>query len=249
MADDALGKYRPLSLQCLAILSIDRKFLLFIPVEAPDLQNILAYFSSTVRLSPEGDVLISDETIAGLGNKIRSFLTPFFRIIFEIATPPHRHAPRPYPLPQYLTPSSSDEEPHPSHYLPPEEDDTEQALVPIGTLVTEEYQVTFQDSPSSDWSLWENLKWILNTCLPTPGYFVAGGLAGAVSRTTTAPLDRLKVYLIAQTSAANNAIEAAKSGAALQALKGAWRTSANAMKDLWAAGGLRSLWAGKFLCF
>ena len=228
-------------MHCLAILNLDRNFLLFIPVEAPDLQNILAYFSSTVRLSPEGDVLISDETIAGLGNNIRSFLTPFFRVIFEIATPPHRHPPRSYPLPQYLTPSSSDEEPHPSHYLPPEEDDMEQA---VDTLDTNGF--AFQDAPAPNWTLWENLEWILSTCLPTPGYFVAGGLAGAVSRTTTAPLDRLKVYLIAQTSTATDAIEAAKSGAALQALKGAWRTSANALKDLWAAGGIRSLWAGTF---
>jgi len=242
VVEPTLGKYRPHHLKYPAILSLIRNFLLFIPVEAPDLQNILAYFSSTVRLSPEGDVLISDETIAGLGNKIRPFLTPFFRIIFEIATPPRRNPPRPYPLPQYLTPSSSDEEPHPSHYLPPEEDDTEQAL-----LVTKYYPIAFQDSPDPNWTLWENLEWILSECLPTPGYFIAGGLAGAVSRTTTAPLDRLKVYLIAQTGAANDTIEAAKSGAALQALKGAWRTSANAMKDLWAAGGIRSLWAGKFL--
>jgi solute carrier family 25 phosphate transporter 23/24/25/41 len=228
-------------LQYQEMLSLHRNFLLFIPVEAPDLQNILAYFSSTVRLSPEGDVLISDETIAGLGNKIRSFLTPFFRIIFEIATPPRRYPLRPYPLVQYLTPSSFDEEPHPSHYLPPEEDEMEQALL------FKDYPLAFQDTLDPDWTLWENLKWILSSCLPTPGYFIAGGLAGAVSRTTTAPLDRLKVYLIAQTGSANYAIEAAKSGAALQALKGAWRTSANAMKDLWAAGGIRSLWAGKFL--
>jgi solute carrier family 25 phosphate transporter 23/24/25/41 len=118
----------------------------------------------------------------------------------------------------------------------------EQAL-----LFTKDYPLAFQDKLDPDWTLWEKLKWILSACLPSPGYFIAGGLAGAVSRTTTAPLDRLKVYLIAQTGAANDAIEAAKSGAALQALKGAWRTSANAMKDLWAAGGIRSLWAGKFL--
>ena len=71
-----------------------------------------------------------------------------------------------------------------------------------------------------------------------------GGISGIVSRTTTAPLDRLKVYLIAQTKNAEQTLAAAKSGAPLAALRGAWATSANAMKELWAAGGMRSLFAG-----
>ena len=73
---------------------------------------------------------------------------------------------------------------------------------------------------------------------------VKGGISGIVSRTTTAPLDRLKVYLIAQTKNAEQTLQAAKSGAPLAALRGAWATSANAIKELWAAGGMRSLFAG-----
>jgi len=95
---------------------------------------------------------------------------------------------------------------------------------------------------------WNDFKAALYACLPTPGYFAAGGLAGAISRTTTAPLDRLKVYLIAQTGTTQEAIKAAKSGSPYFALRAAWRTTASAVKDLWAAGGIRSLWAGKF-CF
>ncbi|KAF2842140.1 calcium dependent mitochondrial carrier protein-like protein [Patellaria atrata CBS 101060] len=122
-----------------------RDFLLFIPASAPNLEAVMSYFSSTVKVNPEGDVLISDDTIEGLG------------------------------------------------------------------------------------------------------YFLAGGISGIVSRTSTAPLDRLKVYLIAHIGNAEDSIRAAKSGAAIQATKGAWATLSNAAKDLWAAGGMRSLFAGNGL--
>ncbi|KAL9619056.1 MAG: hypothetical protein Q9160_006311 [Pyrenula sp. 1 TL-2023] len=79
------------------------------------------------------------------------------------------------------------------------------------------------------------------------GYFIAGGMAGMVSRTATAPLDRLKVYLIAQTSRKNAAIDAAKSGSPVKAVGHLGRPLVDATKDLWAAGGIRSLFAGNGL--
>ena len=51
-------------------------------------------------------------------------------------------------------------------------------------------------------------------------------------------------YLIAQTGNAQEAIEAAKSGAAIQATKQSAKTLRNAVNDLWAAGGIKSLFAG-----
>jgi solute carrier family 25 phosphate transporter 23/24/25/41 len=79
------------------------------------------------------------------------------------------------------------------------------------------------------------------------GYFIAGGLAGMISRTATAPLDRLKVYLIAQTNPKAAAVAAAKEGAPLQAVKNFARPLIDACKDLWGAGGMRSLFAGNGL--
>jgi solute carrier family 25 phosphate transporter 23/24/25/41 len=81
--------------------------------------------------------------------------------------------------------------------------------------------------------------------VPHIGYFLAGGLSGITSRTATAPLDRLKVYLIAQTGTADDAVVAARKGKALAAAKHGARTLWLACKDLWAAGGMRSLFAGE----
>jgi solute carrier family 25 phosphate transporter 23/24/25/41 len=85
----------------------------------------------------------------------------------------------------------------------------------------------------------------LTDVLPHPGYFAAGAMAGAVSRTCTAPLDRLKVYLIANIDGAKSPVEAVKKGNALKAAKHFGQPLINATKELWAAGGMRSLFAGK----
>jgi solute carrier family 25 (mitochondrial phosphate transporter), member 23/24/25/41 len=76
------------------------------------------------------------------------------------------------------------------------------------------------------------------------GYFLAGACAGIASRTATAPLDRLKVYLIAQTSSKDAAVGAAKDGSPVKAGRHFGRPLIDALKDLWAAGGVRSLFAG-----
>jgi solute carrier family 25 (mitochondrial phosphate transporter), member 23/24/25/41 len=68
-----------------------------------------------------------------------------------------------------------------------------------------------------------------------------------VSRTATAPLDRLKVYLIAQTSTKKAVVEAAKEGAPVQAVKRIGQPLIDATKELWKAGGIRSLFAGNGL--
>jgi solute carrier family 25 phosphate transporter 23/24/25/41 len=76
------------------------------------------------------------------------------------------------------------------------------------------------------------------------GYFLAGGIAGVVSRTCTAPFDRIKVYLIAQSG--TKGVAAATAGAAVQVTK-AGGPIINALRTLWAQGGIRAFFVGNGL--
>ncbi|EWC47967.1 hypothetical protein DRE_02849 [Drechslerella stenobrocha 248] len=77
------------------------------------------------------------------------------------------------------------------------------------------------------------------------GFFLAGGAAGVVSRTATAPLDRLRVYLIAQTD--THVARDIKSSALKDLGKSAARPMRDALRALWEAGGVRSFFAGNGL--
>lgn len=175
---------------------------------------------------------VSDDAINGLGTA-QNFLRNFFGSLFLVAKTP--------PL-----------SPHPSEYT----DMSEMAVSPAGPLPAVS-QTPLPPRPvdlnpvalivEAQEGAVESFKTVLIACVPNPGYFVAGGLAGIVSRTSTAPLDRLKVYLIAQTSVARDAVALAKSGNVFLALANSWRPLVDAMKELWKAGGMRSLYAGRSL--
>lgn len=178
----------------------------------------MSYYQSAVKVTSEGDVSLSDEAITGLGTATSSFLQILQRYLFgaivQIARPVAPHDTVP-PIP---------------------------AEPPRGTSVPEESpEVTqFDDDESPTLQKWS----VLTQYVPDPGYFLAGGLSGVASRTTTAPLDRLKVYLIANTGKAEEAMNSAKDGAPLKATQQAGQGMIRAMKQLWAAGGMRSLFAG-----
>ncbi|KAI7782276.1 calcium dependent mitochondrial carrier protein [Diaporthe eres] len=88
----------------------------------------------------------------------------------------------------------------------------------------------------------------LTQYLPEPGYFLAGALAGGISRTATAPLDRLKVYLLVNTKTkAGVAADVVKQGQPLAAVRTAGKPIGDAIHALWKAGGFRTFFAGNGL--
>ncbi|PBP25754.1 hypothetical protein BUE80_DR003389, partial [Diplocarpon rosae] len=226
-----------------------RDFLLFLPTNThPGLKAVMSYYSSAVTLNSEGDTSISEETLEGLGMERPSrfsFLSVLFGAIIKIAESPR--------------PSRSDAIP-----LQSASESSREATVPeLG--IAQIYQAAIADNAQAaeiapklllgpveeETSISENVepvkKILLTDILPDPGYFAAGAVAGVVSRTTTAPLDRLKVYLIANIGPAKDPIDAIKKRNAVGVAKTIGRPLIDAIKELWKAGGMRSLFAGNGL--
>lgn len=196
-------------------------------------------------MTAEGDVAISDESLQGLGTTIQFLKSSLFGAVAQIAVPvtaPHPKGSRRF------DPSTSSA----SHDVDDNEDDSQGIQMPslkekkqtsdqigVGDALCEEEDPHIPLRPARR----KEMK--LTDFIPNAGYFLAGGLSGITSRTATAPLDRLKVYLIAQTENTGDAFEQAKKGNALKATKHGASALANACRELWAAGGIRSLFAGR----
>jgi solute carrier family 25 phosphate transporter 23/24/25/41 len=216
------------------------------PADAPGLKAVLSYYSSTVTLNAEGDTQLSGETVESLGTP-PMFLSLLFGSLIKITTPDGRQtktatAPDPNHNRQSSQSSAMPDTSQPRDSSPPR--DTKHLKA------TERSEDSDHSEPdfSEDIDVSKKVKDLsLTMILPDPGYFAAGGLAGVISRTATAPLDRLKVYLIANTGEIKDSINAVKKGDAVAAAKTVGRPLIEASKALWKAGGMRSLFAG--ICF
>lgn len=185
----------------------------------------------------------------GLGRSPTSFLSLLFGAIINIA------APTSSPATTQSTRASSEKlstdeaeevangtmyEGHHAHFIESVREPNYDNRIP-----TPSRPPVQQEEPEEETFLAPNKKSLLTQVLPDPGYFAAGGLAGVISRTATAPLDRLKVYLIANVGSKTDPIAAVTRGDANTAARQVGRPLILACQELWKAGGMRSLFAGK----
>ncbi|TAQ85558.1 hypothetical protein B7494_g6103 [Chlorociboria aeruginascens] len=232
-----------------------RNFLLFLPTtpHTPALKAVLSYYTSTVSVNAEGDTSIRESTLEGLGTS-STFLKSLFGVIIDIAHP------KSHSLPVESTKSAKEvrsttdsrtQEVNETHFHDNIMATNMELNIPLSNpslsaLPKQPQQLKKAEDPiSKDFA--KRKRSLLIDILPDPGYFAAGGIAGVISRTATAPLDRIKVYLIANIGDTTAPLNSVKQGDAVQAVKHVGRPLLNATKELWKAGGIRSLFAGNGL--
>ena len=256
------------------------------------LKAMLSFYDSVTHVTPEGDSLVSEDTLEGLGtagtSTSRSLLHSLFGSIFRVAFPSGSSSgptspPQPSPVPSRGEASSSSsnqglEEPasprremstvSPVSHASPRQEETEttprtqetpeQKTQPLqsGQPGEEQHTETKNDSDGtvddsghqSSTTASEPAKvkktFGLTTFIPHPGYFLAGAIAGGVSRTATAPLDRLKVYLLVNTTNKPTEIAALKKAAPGGIIRNAVRPIGDAIRDLFRSGGIKGFFAG-----
>ncbi len=223
-----------------------RNFLLFLPTNTqnPPLKAVLSYYTSTFAVNSEGDTSIREETLEGLGTS--SIFNHFFGALVQIAKPASRNID--FSQTQVLGPLPAQEKPIDDDMI--EVHRTTFLQGPFGTKAGPAFKFPTPSTRQADYqdlsSDGASQKSLLISLLPDPGYFAIGACAGVISRTCTAPLDRLKVYLIAHTSPIDNSLVAAKKGNTGEAARKFGQPIIQAYKDLMKAGGWRNLFAGQY---
>ncbi|KAK4236442.1 hypothetical protein C8A03DRAFT_35656 [Achaetomium macrosporum] len=247
-----------------------RDFLLFMPTNhnGSPLEAALSFYSSIVTVSSEGDSLVSDETLEGLGTA-GFLLQALFGSLLRIANPDLIYPRRRSADASRLSTSGSPQSLTCTDQLPefPSDMAASAAAVRYGPVVTAPPQILpnaavkrpilqYEGAQQSDaqdiYDLIEEdttgAAIRLTDLLPEPGYFLAGAVSGAVSRTATAPLDRLKVYLLVSTKTRTDAaLAAAKEGHPVASLRHVGGPIVEGILNLWKAGGLRTFFAGNGL--
>ncbi|KND92672.1 Calcium-binding mitochondrial carrier SAL1 [Tolypocladium ophioglossoides CBS 100239] len=252
-----------------------RNFLLFMPARDHEsqLRAVLSYYYSVVNVTPEGDSIVSEETLEGLGtdgSSYYSFIQSLFGSLLRVASPaPYATNPLPPTTPTTpTTPQNAERADVEEEALPAQTEKMDAVEAAADTIVdaaATQWRKSTADGTTQqdgDGALDEHLgesqsngkavaakkKYRLTDFAPDPGYFLAGAIAGGVSRTATAPLDRLKVYLLVNTtSSSETAAAAIKQGRPVDAVKNATRPIRDAVRDLYRSGGLRGFFAGNGL--
>jgi solute carrier family 25 (mitochondrial phosphate transporter), member 23/24/25/41 len=267
------------------------------------LEAALSYYSSVVVTNAEGDSLVSDDALEGLGTTgSLKLLHALFGSIIKLAQPPSLEQtsytpPSDIKLPTLPAPSSLKPLPAtPETKTQPNDRDKQRsdtqspqgaalstellgdittsskatampaaaaihgvngkvATAALASVITHQLGGDSASGPQPAYSssvkpqgAKQVTKRRLTRYFPEPGYFVAGALAGGISRTATAPLDRLKVYLLVNTKVyVNKSLDAAKHGHPLAAIRNAGKPIGEAIASLYKAGGLRTFFAGKMI--
>lgn len=230
---------------------------------------MLSYYESVVNVTPEGDSSVSEETLEGLGRGSSysySLLYSLFGSLVRAGFP----APPP-PPPSCAQPAAP--APEPCEAAPDDApEQMEAAAEAIGDAVVvvdapprHRRQLMTDDghrghgtaavaaaaasaaAAAAASAAASSKRLVLTDYVPDPGYFLAGAIAGGVSRTATAPLDRLKVYLLVNTRMRREtAATTLKQGRPVAAaLKNALLPFGDAVRDLYQSGGLRGFFAGE----
>ena len=246
-----------------------RDFLLFMPAgdHESKLRAMLSFYDAVVSVTPEGESLVTEESLEGLGtdSSSSSLLHILLGSLLRVASPATQRS-----LDDTVSRSSEGwiDEDHLTHHndapVTAEElkavDVASHSIIKaavveqrhlITNTLTEEaeggtQEVEDHDEHSSTTMLVRGIKkFRLTSFIPDPGYFLAGAIAGGVSRTATAPLDRLKVYLLVNTNTGpEKALAAVVQGRPAVAAKNAARPFTAAVQDLYRSGGFRGFFAG-----
>ncbi|UNI16158.1 hypothetical protein JDV02_002623 [Purpureocillium takamizusanense] len=237
------------------------------------LRAVLSYYESVVNVTPEGDSTVSEETLEGLGMGSSSYYSLVYSLFGSLlragfpspqpTSPPISPPPPPPPPP----PTKREEVDETGDVLSKQTQGMDAAEATAETVVDaaaprrrepiadgsgeQRGDGTPQDGLEESHSgtkAARKKKFVLTDYAPDPGYFLAGAIAGGVSRTATAPLDRLKVYLLVNTrSSSETAGAALKQGRPIAALQNSLRPIKDAVRDLFHSGGLRGFFAGNGL--